>query len=60
MSNRIMRDSKYSIIGGVCSGLGKYFGIEPLLIRILWVVAIFGYGVGLLLYLILWLVLPEE
>ena len=55
-----MRDSKYSIIGGVCSGLGKYFGIDPLLIRILWVVAIFGYGVGLLLYLILWLVLPEE
>ena len=53
------RDPDARIIGGVCSGLGAYWNIDPTLIRIVFIVlAIFGLA-GVLIYLILWIVLPE-
>ena len=56
---RMYRDSDARIIGGVCSGLGAYWNIDPTLIRIVFIVlAIFGFA-GVLIYLILWIVLPE-
>ena len=45
------------IIGGVCSGLGAYFGVDPLLVRIVFVILAFlppGAGIGVILYLVLW------
>ncbi len=51
------RDRK---IGGVCGGLAEYFGIDPIIPRIVWAVAFFCYGVGLALYIACWLVLPRE
>jgi phage shock protein PspC (stress-responsive transcriptional regulator) len=55
---RLFRDRDNSYIGGVSSGFGYYFGIEPLIIRLLWVLLIFGAGTGLLLYIILWILIP--
>lgn len=55
---RLFRDRDNSYIGGVSSGFGYYFGIDPLLIRLLWVVLIFGAGMGPLLYVILWILIP--
>ena len=47
-------------IAGVCGGLAQYFNIDPTLVRVLMVVlAVFG-GSGLLIYLVLWVVVPEE
>lgn len=46
-------------IGGVCGGLGEYFGIDPTIIRIIWLIAIFVYGAGLLAYLIAWIAMPR-
>jgi len=49
------------MIAGVCEGLGKYFSVDPTLIRLLFVVAaIAGIGGGVLLYLLLWIVVPDE
>ena len=45
---------------GVCSGLARYFNIDPVIIRVIWGVSFFAYGIGLLPYLIFWLILPEE
>jgi phage shock protein PspC (stress-responsive transcriptional regulator) len=58
-SKRLYRDTENSVIGGVSSGLGAYFNIDPLIVRILFVVFLFVGGSSLLIYLILWIVLPK-
>lgn len=45
-------------IGGVCGGLGEYFELDPLLFRVAFVVLAFVGGLGILLYVLLWLVIP--
>lgn len=46
-------------IGGVCGGLAEYFNIDSLILRIIFVVLIIGYGCGLLAYLLIWLLAPK-
>lgn len=58
-SRRLYRDKENSYIGGVSSGLGYYFNIDPLWIRIAWVVLFFGAGTGILIYILLWILMPE-
>lgn len=48
------------MIAGVCGGLGRYFDVDPVLVRIAAVVLIFAGGAGLVLYLIGWIAIPEE
>ena len=56
---RLFRDPDNSYVGGVSAGFGHYFGIDPLIIRLLWVLLIFGAGTGLGSYiLILWVLIP--
>lgn len=57
---RLFRNKQNKIIGGVCGGLADYFNIDPVIIRILFVVTTIGWGVGLLLYLLLWIAVPEK
>ncbi len=54
---RMYRDPDDKPIGGVCSGLGYYFNTDPLLIRVLFVIALF-IGFGFLAYIVLWIALP--
>ena len=53
---RLFRDEQNKVLGGVCSGIANYFGLEPLLVRILW---FFLIGVNILGYLILWIAVPS-
>lgn len=55
---RIYRDPDDRIIGGVCSGLGAFLGIDPVIVRILFILFLI-FGVGLLVYIILWIAVPE-
>jgi phage shock protein PspC (stress-responsive transcriptional regulator) len=48
------------MIGGVCAGLGAYLRIDPSFIRIFFVLLAFAEGIGVITYLILWLLLPGE
>src|SRR5688572_20104425 len=48
---KLMRDQKRKIIGGVCAGLGNYFSIDPLWIRLLFAALLFAYGFTLLVYI---------
>ena len=57
--HRMYRDPDHRIIGGVCSGLGAYWRIDPLIIRIIFLALVLGGGLGVLIYLILYIVLPE-
>lgn len=57
---RLLRNTSDRWIGGVCSGLADYFGIDATLVRILFVASILLPGPQLLLYLVLWLVIPQR
>lgn len=58
-TRRVFRDPDNSTIGGVCGGIGAYLNVDPLWLRLLFLLLFFGFGTGILLYIILWIVLPE-
>lgn len=59
-SKRLYRDPDNTMIAGVCGGLGSYFQSDPVWFRLVFVLAVvFGVGTGLIVYLILWIVVPE-
>jgi phage shock protein PspC (stress-responsive transcriptional regulator) len=57
-SRRLYRDVENSVIGGVSSGLGAYFDIDPVFFRIIFIALVFAGGVSLIIYPILWIVIP--
>ena len=60
MEKRLQRSRTEKMLGGVCGGLAAYFGVDPTLVRVLWIAMTLIVGVGILLYLILWVVMPLE
>ncbi len=60
-TKKLYRSRTDRMISGVCGGLGKYLGIDPTLIRLVFVLLLlFGVGSGLILYIILMFIVPEE
>lgn len=58
---RLLRRSRTDrVIAGVCGGLGRYLGIDPVLLRIAFVLLLVTGGAGFLLYVIAWIAIPEE
>lgn len=57
-SSRMYRDVDRRIVGGVCAGLAAYWSIDVMLMRVLFVVFAFAGGAALIVYLILWIVMP--
>ena len=57
---RLYRSRKDKIIGGVCGGIGEYFKIDPVIIRLLWILLIFAGGSGILAYLVAWIIIPKH
>jgi len=57
---RLYRKTSEKVIAGVCAGLGDYLEIDPILIRLIFVVLTLAAGGGVLVYLILWVSMPEE
>ncbi|WP_282149042.1 PspC domain-containing protein [Algibacter lectus] len=58
-ARKLFRDTNNSYIGGVSSGLAHYLGIDAIWIRLVWVLLFFGFGTGILLYILLWVLVPE-
>jgi phage shock protein PspC (stress-responsive transcriptional regulator) len=57
---KLYRDPDDRVLGGVCSGLGAYFNIDPVIIRLIFVLLVFlGAGSSIIIYLILWIVVPK-
>jgi phage shock protein PspC (stress-responsive transcriptional regulator) len=56
---RLYRDENNKVLGGVCAGLANYFGIDPVVIRIIFVVLLFAGGIGFLPYIIFWIAVPS-
>ncbi|MBO9702958.1 MAG: PspC domain-containing protein [Sporocytophaga sp.] len=58
---RLYRDANDKFLGGVCSGIAEYFGMDPAIVRILFViVTISGFGFGVFIYILLWVILPSK
>ncbi|HLR38644.1 MAG TPA: PspC domain-containing protein, partial [Chitinophagaceae bacterium] len=58
--SQLSRNENDQLIGGVCSGIANYFKIDPAIVRIITFILIWAYGIGLLLYIVLWIVLPGK
>lgn len=56
---RLYRDTDDAVIAGVASGTAHYFGIDPVIVRILWIIFFFLGGSGILIYIIAWIAIPE-
>ncbi|MEP2774245.1 MAG: PspC domain-containing protein [Fulvivirga sp.] len=60
-SKRLYRDEKRKILSGVCAGIAHYFKIDPLWVRLIFLILFFGsYGTILLVYIIMWIVVPSN
>jgi phage shock protein PspC (stress-responsive transcriptional regulator) len=57
---KLYRSSKDRILGGVCGGIGEFFGIDPTIVRLAWILFSFMGGAGILFYLIAWLIIPRN
>ena len=57
---RLYRNKTEGKLAGVCAGLGDYFDIDPVLIRLLFVFSILWCGIGILFYIAAWVLMPEQ
>jgi phage shock protein C len=60
MNKRLQRSRTEKMVGGVCGGLAEYFSVDPTIVRILWVLITLLGGAGIILYVILWVIMPLE
>ena len=60
MRKRFVLSQTDKKLGGVCGGLADYFGIDSLIVRLAFVALIIGWGSGLLLYILLWILAPKQ
>jgi phage shock protein PspC (stress-responsive transcriptional regulator) len=57
-SKKLFRDTDDKFLGGVCSGLAHYIGIDIIWMRIIWLILLFFFGTGVLIYILLWILVP--
>ena len=58
MKKQLMRSGHDKKIAGVCAGVAHYFDMNPTIVRVIWGVLAFGYGAGIVAYIILWIIAP--
>jgi phage shock protein C len=57
---RLYRSVSNRHVAGVCGGMGEYFNIDPIVVRVIWFFSIFFHGVGLFAYIAAWIIVPEN
>ena len=57
---KLYRSRKNRMLCGVCGGLGEYLGVDPTIVRILWILFSLAYGAGILAYILACIVIPEK
>lgn len=58
-SRSLRRPDEQRVLAGVCAGLGRYFGIDAMIVRVAWVLGSLFFGSGVLAYLLAWLLIPD-
>jgi phage shock protein PspC (stress-responsive transcriptional regulator) len=58
---RLYRSKNNRILGGVCAGLGEHLDVDPTVIRLIWaVVSVLSIGTGIIIYILAWIIIPED
>ena len=57
---RLYRSSRERVLGGVCGGIAEYLGVDPAIIRILWIISIFLLWFSIPFYVIAWIIAPRN
>jgi phage shock protein C len=58
---RLYRPTAGRMLGGVCAGLADHFDVDPTVVRLVWIaVTLLSLGTGILVYIIAWIIIPEE
>lgn len=60
VERKLYKNTDNKKIAGVCQGVAVYFDIDPTIVRIVWFVFSWFYGIGIMLYVLLWIMLPEK
>ncbi len=60
LKKRLYKSGNERILGGVCGGIGEYFDVDPTIIRLLWILFVLFFGLGILLYFIAWFIIPRN
>ena len=60
MNKKLERSTSNKVIGGVCAGLANYLGMDTVIMRVLFLVALLFFGTGPLIYIILWIAMPPS
>lgn len=61
MEKRLFRSTTQKWIGGICGGLGNFFGMDPTIWRLIFLLGtLFGFGSFFLIYIVMWVVVPKE
>jgi len=60
MTRRLTRDQKHAVLGGVAAGFGNYFGVDPVLVRLVFILLAFLNGFGLVAYAVAWVIMPRQ
>ncbi|AEH60412.1 phage shock protein C, PspC [Methanosalsum zhilinae DSM 4017] len=60
MTKKLYRSRNDRILGGVCAGIGEYLNADPTLIRLLWILFTLLGGSGIIVYIIAWIIIPEQ
>jgi phage shock protein C len=60
MAKKFYRSRRNSMIAGICGGLGEYLGVDPTIMRLAAVLLIFADGIGLIAYIIAWIIVPRN
>lgn len=60
MEKKLQRSRKHKVFAGLAGGLGEYLDIDPIIVRVIFVLITIFHGVGLIIYIIMWIVIPEE
>jgi len=59
-NKKLLRSTKNRMVAGVCGGIGEYFGVDPTVIRLVWVIfTLISMGAGIIAYIIAWIIVPE-
>lgn len=57
---RLYRSGRNKFLGGVCGGIAEYFNIDPTIVRLIWALSILLWGMGIIFYIIAWIIIPRN
>jgi phage shock protein C len=57
---RLYRSREHAMLGGVCAGIAEYFDTDPSLVRLATVIMFFAGGIGILAYIVAWIIIPNK